>query len=110
MNKLLVSIMTVALSIVFVSSASAGIRDPRINAHQARQHERIAEGRRSGELTHAESKDLHGDERNIRQEERADKSDGKFTKAERQDVRQDQSAMSKEIYQDKHNDEVRPAN
>jgi len=107
MNKYLVSIIALAVSVAFVSSASAGTRDPRINARQHHEHERIGQGVKSGELTRSEAKDLRGDQRNIRQEERAYKSDGKFTKDERQDVRQDESAASKEIYQEKHDEEVR---
>ena len=86
----------------------AGTKDPRVNEHQLRQHERIAQGVKSGELTHAEAKDLRGDQKGIRQEERQFKSDGKLTKNERQELHQDQGAASKEIYQEKHDAQERP--
>lgn len=103
MNKLLKALLVSALSVVLVSPAFAGVKDRHINREQRHQGERIAQGVKSGELNKQETKDLVGDQRQIRREERQDKADGHFTKAERQDVRQDQADASKEIYQDKHN-------
>lgn len=85
----------------------ADSHDPGINRHQVRQHARIAEGVKSGELTKDEAKDLHADEKQIRQEEHAAKADGNMTKAERAKILQDQRAASKKIYQEKHDAEVR---
>lgn len=108
MNKYLLSIASVLVVATLSSPAFAGKRDPRVNGHQVRQHERIAQGVKSGELTHAEAKDLRGDQKSIRQEEKAFKSDGKLTKDERQELHQDQSAASKEIYAEKHDAQERP--
>lgn len=88
-------------------TAFAGDRDPNVNMRQHRQHERIAQGVKSGELTHSEAKDLRADQRALRQKERAYKADGQLTKAERTDLQKDLNANSKEIYADKHNSEVR---
>jgi Skp family chaperone for outer membrane proteins len=83
-------------------------RDPGVNTRQHWQHQRIRQGVRSGELTKSEVKDLHEGQKDIRQEEKSYKSDGKLTLDERKDLHQDLNAESKEIYQDKHNDAVQP--
>jgi len=108
MNKLLLSIMALAISATFTTAAIAGTKDHRVNKHQHYQNKRIAQGIKSGELTKNEAKDLRGDQKEIRQEERAFKSDGNLTKNERQELHQDQRAASKEIYQEKHDDQERP--
>jgi len=51
MNKLLLSIMAVAVSATFATSAMAGVRDHNVNKHQHHQDRRIAQGVKSGELT-----------------------------------------------------------
>jgi len=90
MNKLLLSIMAVAVSATFATSAMAGVRDHNVNKHQHHQDRRIAQGVKSGELTRGEAKDLRGDQK------------------ERQELHQDQHAASKEIYQEKHDEQERP--
>jgi Ni/Co efflux regulator RcnB len=108
MNKLLLSIMTVAMTATLAISAMAGTRDHRVNQRQHNQHERIGQGVKSGELTKDEAKDLRTDQKSIRQEEQQFKSDGTMTKDERQELHQDQNAASKEIYQEKHDEQERP--
>lgn len=83
-------------------------RDPGVNHRQHHQSDRIRQGVRSGELTRAEAKDLREDRRDIRQEERAYKADGHLTKAERRDLHQDMNALSKDIYNEKHDGDKRP--
>ena len=51
MNKLLLSIMAIAVSATFATSSMAGVRDPNVNKHQHNQDRRIAQGVKSGELT-----------------------------------------------------------
>jgi Ni/Co efflux regulator RcnB len=108
MNKLLLSIIAVAVSATFAIAAMADTTDHHVNKQQHHQHKRIAQGVKSGELTRNEAKDLRGDQKDIRQEERAFKSDGTLTKDERQELHQDQHAASKEIYQEKHDEQERP--
>src|SRR4030067_2375041 len=74
-------------------------RDPGVNQRQHNQQDRIKQGVRSGQLTKEETKDLRSEQKAIRQEERAYKSDGKLTKEERKDLHQDVNALSKDIYQ-----------
>ncbi len=83
-------------------------RDPGVNARQENQQDRIAQGVKSGQLTKDEAKGLEKTEKDIRQEERQDKSDGVMTKDERKDLHQDLNAASKSIYQEKHDAETRP--
>lgn len=83
------------------------VRDPGVNARQGFQRDRIGQGVRSGELTKQETKELATEQRAIRKEERAYKSDGKLTKDERKDLHQDLNAASKDIYEQKHDAEKR---
>ena len=83
-------------------------RDPGVNQRQHNQQHRIQQGVRSGQLTKEEAKDLRSEHKAIRQEERAYKSDGKLTKEERKDLHQDMNELSKDIYQEKHDSDVRP--
>lgn len=112
MNKILMiligSVITVSFTVGLTGQAFAGTRDPRVNHREHNQHQRIVQGVKSGELTHTEAKDLRGDQKNIHQEEKAFKSDGKLSKDERQELHQDQSAANKEINQEKHDAEQRP--
>lgn len=83
-------------------------RDPGVNHRQHHQTHRIQQGVRSGELTRAEARDLNHQRRELRQQERAYKADGQLTRAERRDLHQDLNALSKDIYNEKHDDESRP--
>lgn len=78
-----------------------------MNARQHNQHDRIAQGVRSGELTRDEANVLRTRERSIRQEERQYKSDGILTRDERKDLHQDLNAASRSIYSEKHDAETR---
>ncbi len=82
--------------------------DPSVNARQHRQNHRIQQGVHSGELTKSEVQGLREERRDIRQEERAYKADGKLTRDERKDLHQDLNDLSKDIYTEKHDDEKRP--
>jgi hypothetical protein len=103
MTKRMMAAVLMALPLV----AAAGTRDPGVNQRQHNQHDRIAQGVRSGELTRAEANALRTEQRSIRQEERRYKSDGMLTKAERTDLRQDLNAASRNIYNEKHDADTR---
>jgi hypothetical protein len=87
--------------------ASAGTRDPGVNERQHNQRARIQQGVKSGELTKSEAKNLMQEQRSIRQEERAYKSDGVLNRAERQDLHQDLNEASRNIHKEKHDGETR---
>jgi polyhydroxyalkanoate synthesis regulator phasin len=96
-----------AFSVLLSGTVQAGTHDPRINHRQHNQHLRIANGVKSGELTKDETKDLVSDQKEIHAEEKNFKSDGDLTKDERKKLHQDQVAASKEIYQEKHDEQER---
>jgi hypothetical protein len=85
----------------------AAVRDPGVNARQHNQHDRIGQGVRSGSLTRDEAQGLREEQRSIRQEERAYKSDGILTRDERKDLHQDLNSASRHIYDEKHDAETR---
>ena len=83
-------------------------RDPGVNHRQHHQSARVRQGVRSGELTRTEVQGLNEQRREIRQQEREYKADGKLTRDERKDLHQDMNALSKDIYNEKHDAEKRP--
>ncbi len=109
MNKLIKTslILTALLASAQTFAAEGRPRDPGVNHRQHHQDQRIKQGVRSGELTRAETRELARERREIRQEERAYKSDGKLTPEERKDLHQDLNALSKDIHEQKHDDERR---
>jgi polyhydroxyalkanoate synthesis regulator phasin len=107
MNKLTIVILSLVASSFLVGTAYAGNRDHRVNHRQHNQHARIAQGVKSGELNKDEAKDLHEDQKELRKKEKAYKADGQLTKDERKDLHKDLNENSKEIYDEKHDDETR---
>jgi hypothetical protein len=102
-KMILATITAVLISGAAMADAPArGTHDPRINAHQHHQRARIQQGVRSGELTRGETRRLAEEQRDIRQLERAYKSDGSLTTAERHDLRHEQRQASRDIYRQKH--------
>jgi Skp family chaperone for outer membrane proteins len=111
MNKFVAAVVT-SLTLACVAAPSyagdrAGVRDPHVNARQARQQVRIAEGVRSGELTRREAHKVREDQRDIRQLERAYKSDGTLTAAERRDLNHELNQSSRQIRRQKHDAQSR---
>ena len=96
------------LGVAGLSQADAGTRDPRVNARQQNQHQRVKQGVQSGELTRRETGALAHEQRDIRQLERAYKSDGTLTRSERVDLHQEQNQASRHIYNQKHDAQDRP--
>lgn len=98
-----------ALSLLAAGSVSAdGTRSPGVNARQHNQHARIHQGVKSGELTRREAHKVREEQRDVRQLERAYKSDGKLTRRERADLHHEQNQASRDIYRQKHDAQDRP--
>jgi len=76
-----------------------------INQRKENQQDRIANGVASGQLTAGEAANLEKKESNLNKEEKLMRSEdgGKLTGADRKVLNQQQNALSKQIYQDKHN-------
>ena len=83
-------------------------RDPGVNARQHNQRDRIQQGVKSGELTRRETGRVVEEQRDVRQLERAYKSDGTLTGAERRDLHHEQNQASRDIYRQKHDGQDRP--
>ena len=107
MNLLLKTMLVAALSSFVVTAAFAGDRDPGVNKRQRHQHSRIAEGVKSGELTHSEAKSLRADQHAIRAEEAEFKSDGVLTRGERRELHRDLNESSRDIRREKHDSDTR---
>jgi hypothetical protein len=95
-------------ALVSTAVAAERPRSPGVNARQHAQQHRIHEGVRSGELTKEEKDKLEAEEKALRTEEHAYKADGRLTAAERKDLHQDANQVSRDIYQEKHDSDVRP--
>lgn len=104
-------ILTVAgiVGVASLSQAEAGVRDPSVNSRQQNQQQRVRQGVRSGELTRRETGKLVEEQRDVRQLERAYKSDGQLTQGERADLYHEQNQASRDIYNQKHDAQGRPA-
>ncbi len=74
---------------------------------QKRQHQRIKQGVRTGEITRAEAVNLRNGQKEIREEKREARADGVVTPAEKQEIRQDQRKESRKIFRKKHNNRDR---
>ena len=107
MNLLLKTTLVAALYSFVVPTAFAGDRDPGVNNRQRHQHSRIAEGVKSGALTHAEAKSLRAEQRAIRVEEVEFKSDGVLTRGERLELHRDLNESSRDIRREKHDNDTR---
>lgn len=83
---------------------------PVINQRKDNQQDRIGNGVQNGSLTAGEATRLEKKETRINREEKRMKSDGNFTAAERARVRNQQSHLSKKIYNQKHDAQVQNVN
>ena len=101
MKKLSVILLAGVLASLLASAAGAGT--PRIDRREARQGARIAEGRRSGELTRPEVARLRAGQRQVHRMERRAEADGIVTRGERRRIEQAQDRESRAIHRLKHN-------
>jgi hypothetical protein len=75
-----------------------------VNHRLRRQDRRINQGMRRGQLNGAEARQLHQEDRSIRNQERTDAAgdNGHLTGAEHRQINQEENAESRQIYQDRH--------
>lgn len=108
MKPLHVTLLLACMTTLWLSApVQARPNDPGVNARQHHQQQRIGQGVRSGELTRGEAHHLQREQRHIRQEERAYRSDGHLSRAERSDLHHDQNRASRHIYNEKHDGQQR---
>lgn len=105
MKRLNVLMLTLAALVAFSSFAHAGT--PGVNHRQVRQHARIHQGVRSGELTRGEAARLRGGQRHVQRMKLRAKSDGVVTRGERARIGAAQNRQSHRIYRLKHNARTR---
>lgn len=97
------AILGLTMMTIDTEASEAAGRAPKITRTQVRQHQRINQGVRSGELTREEAKGLRSEQRGIRkQRQEAKRDDGVIDREERKELRQDQRDASKNIYEEKH--------
>lgn len=96
-------VLTAFFSLFLSISLFAQERTPRVNGRQTAQRVRIAEGRKSGELTNGEAALLNKQQRHIRRSERRAKADGDVTAAERVKLDRKQNRANRNIKRAKNN-------
>jgi len=77
----------------------------KIGQRSENQQDRIGQGIKSGQLTAGEASNLENKEAAINQEKRADRAanGGHLTQQQKNQINQQQNKVSKQIYEDKHN-------
>ncbi|MBV9527341.1 hypothetical protein [Sphingomonas sp.] len=80
-------------------------RRAEVNGRLWNQNERIRAGVRDGQLSQSEARQLRADDRGIYHEEHemASFDGGHITKADQRSLNQQENAVSKDIYTDRHN-------
>jgi len=101
--------ITIALlSLAGFSAAQAQVNTPRVDARQAHQQARIADGLADGSLTRPEARRLQRQQHQIHRAERHAKADGVVTGQERHRLARLQDHASRSIHRLKHDARVRP--
>ncbi|MEO6328796.1 MAG: hypothetical protein ABIO55_07685 [Ginsengibacter sp.] len=98
---------TKLILIAIVFGANINAADAQVKQRSHVQAHRIHQGVKSGELTKAERKNLIEDQKEIHQDVKLAKADGKVTAGERRIIRKEQKQESREIYRKKHNNRER---
>ena len=94
-------------AVLTVLAAPAFAGTPGLDAREANQRARIAQGVRSGELTRTETRRLVRGEVRLHRTERLAKCDGVVTRAERLRLHNQADRMSGRIWRQKHDPQVR---
>ena len=87
--------------------ARGGAAHPRrleVNTRLAHQNYRIDRGLEKGQITQAQANQLHAEDRSLRGEERTEASldGGHITRADQRSLNQQETAVSKQIYGERH--------
>jgi hypothetical protein len=104
-----------ALGLISAGALSAGAasaqtwnqahpRRAEVNHRLLHQNARIAAGRADGQLSRGQARALHAEDRTIRREERFDArlNGGHITRAEKRGLNQQENAVSRQIYNERH--------
>ncbi|MFT3825983.1 MAG: hypothetical protein QM731_18830 [Chitinophagaceae bacterium] len=92
------------LAVLMITFVSIGANAQSIKEKNRHEHARIANGVRSGELTHREARHLKREHRHIHHNMRkAKRNDGRVGMAERKHIRHEQRKFGHDINRAKHN-------
>lgn len=103
MRAFQVLLFAAMLATASASMAAVHPVTPRADRREARQHMRIREGVRSGQLTPREAARLRAGQAHVHRMERRAKSDGMVTLRERARLERAQNRQSRHIARLKHN-------
>jgi hypothetical protein len=99
------ALLAAVLAISFVGASFAEDHPMSPKHRLVRQHHRIKQGVKDGNITPQEHKQLAEEGHDINKERKTDRREdgGKLTKADRHNLEQQENQRSQQIYQDKHN-------
>ena len=103
MKRILKGLAIASLLIMTAGLASASTATPRVDRREARQHARIQQGVRSGQLTPGEAARLRAGQHHVHVMQHRAKADGVVTPRERARLTHAQNHQSRRIYRLKHN-------
>ena len=103
MKRTMMVFMAVATLALAAGTAFAHPVGARIDRRQARQHARIEQGCRRGDLTRAERRHLRAGQRNVRRMEWRAEADGRLDPRERWRIHRALDRQSRAIYRLRHN-------
>jgi len=96
--------IVVAALVLSTTLAPAGV----VHRRQKRQHARIQQGVRSGEVTPEEAAKLKAEQQTVQADREKAAADGKVTGKERRTIRHEQNQASRDILRKKHNRQYNP--
>jgi len=102
MNRMLMGLLLAAVLTVATGAASAQTATPRVDRREARQHARIRQGAKSGQLTPRETARLKAGHGHVQRMEGRAKADGVVTPGERTRLNHAQNRQSRHIRRLKH--------
>ena len=106
MKFLRVLLAVAGLAALTAAVADAHAATPRVDRREARQHARIREGLRSGEITPGEAARLRAGQAHVFRMERRAKADGMVTMRERVRLNRALNHQSRHIARFRHNGRV----
>jgi len=98
------AIVVASVLVLSTALAPAGV----VHKRQKRQHARIQQGIRSGEVTPEEAAKLKAEQQKVQADREKAAADGKVTGKERRTIRHEQNQASRDILRKKHNRQYNP--
>jgi len=102
--KRLAIVVVASVLVLSTALAPAGV----VHRRQKRQHARIQQGVRSGEVTPEEAAKLKAEQQKVQEDREKAAADGKVTGKERRTIRHEQNRASRDILRKKHNRQYNP--